>query len=92
MANRIKLYASENVVEEFYEALRSGDTNTLSRVHIPKSDVFYVRTAIEGQTGIRYTLDHVERAMFLEGHLTRHEVLDPDRKRPYADNPEEDAS
>jgi hypothetical protein len=92
MANRIKLYASENVVEEFYEALRSGDTNTLSRVHIPKSDVFYVRTAIEGQTGIRYTLDHVERAMFLEGHLTRYEVLDPDRKRPYADNPEENAS
>jgi len=85
MANRIKLYASENVVEDFYEALRTGDTNTLSRVHIPKSDVFYVRTAIEDQTGIRYTLDHVERAMFLEGHLTRHEVLDPDRKRPYAD-------
>jgi hypothetical protein len=24
-----------------------------------------------------YTLDHVERAMYLEGHLERHEVLDP---------------
>jgi hypothetical protein len=30
---------------------------------------------------VRYTLDHVERAMYLEGHLTRYEVLDPGRKR-----------
>lgn len=87
MAKRIKLYASERVLEEFYEALASGDASSFSRVHIPKSDVFYVRTAIESDTGIRYTLDHVERAMYLEGHLTRHEVLDPDRKRPYADGP-----
>jgi hypothetical protein len=87
MSKRIKLYASENVVEEFYSALVSGDPSTFSRVHIPKSDVFYVRTAIEGRTGVRYTLDHVERAMYLEGILTRHEVLDPDRKRPYADAP-----
>ena len=56
-----------------------------ARVHIPKSDVFYVRAAIEAQTGVRYTLDHVERAMYLEGHLSRNEVFEPDRKRPYAD-------
>lgn len=87
MAKRIKLHASENVLEEFYAALASGDPSSFNRVHIPKSDVFYVRTAIEADTGVRYTLDHVERAMYLEGHLTRHEVLDPDRKRPYADAP-----
>lgn len=87
MPKRVKLYASEDVVEHFYEALVSGNPSTLNRVHIPKSDVFYVRTALEARTGIRYTLDHVERAMYLEGHLSRHEVLDPDRKRPYADAP-----
>ena len=72
-------------MEEFYDALVSGDANRLRRVHIPKSDVFYVRAAIEAQTGVRYTLDHVERAMYLEGHLSRNEVFEPDRKRPYAD-------
>ena len=85
MSKRIKLYASETVIEDFYEALVSGDANKIQRVHIPKSDVFYIRTAIEEATGVRYTLDHVERAMYLEGYLSRHEVLDPDRKRPYAD-------
>lgn len=85
MNKRIKLYASENVVEEFYDALVSGDANRLRRVHIPKSDVFYVRAAIEEATGVRYTLDHVERAMYLEGYLKRNEVFEPDRKRPYAD-------
>ena len=54
----------------------------MDRVHIPKSDVFYVRTAIEADTGVKYTLDHVERAMYLEGHLKKYEVLDPERERP----------
>ena len=79
----IQLYASDNVIEEFYGALVSGDAARLKRVHIPKSDVFYVRAAIEADTGIKYTLDHVERAMYLEGHLSRRDVLDPDRKRSY---------
>ena len=78
---RIQLYASENVLEEFYEAIASNDARKIRRVHIPKSDVFYVRNAIEADTGVRYTLDHVERAMYLEGYLSRYEVLDPDRKR-----------
>jgi len=78
---RIQLYASENVIEEFYDAIADNDVRKLQRVHIPKSDVFYVRTAIEADTGVRYTLDHVERAMYLEGYLTRYEVLDPGRKR-----------
>ena len=77
----IQLYASENVVEEFYDALVSGDANRLKRVHIPKSDVFYVRAAIEADTGVKYTLDHVERAMYLEGMIDRKDVLDPDRER-----------
>ncbi len=82
MAKRIKLYASEDVLDKFYEALASNDPRQMDRVHIPKSDVFYVRTAIEADTGVKYTLDHVERAMYLEGHLKKYEVLDPERERP----------
>lgn len=80
---RIQLYASDNVIEEFYDAIAANDSRKLRRIHIPKSDVFYVRAAIEEDTGVRYTLDHVERAMYLEGHLKRTEVLDPDRDREY---------
>ena len=80
-SKQIQLYASEDVIEEFYRALASGDANRLNRVHIPKSDVFYVRAAIEADTGVRYTLDHVERAMYLEGMLDRRDVFEPDRER-----------
>ena len=79
---KIQLYSSDNVIEEFYEALADGDSKRLRRVHIPKSDVFYVRAALEDKLGQRFTLDHVERAMYLEGFLQKYEVLDPDRKRP----------
>jgi len=77
----VQLCASETVIEDFYRALSSGNARAVQKVHIPKSDVFYVREAIYNATGVKYTLDHVERAMYLEGHLTRHEVLDPDRIR-----------
>lgn len=81
----VQLYADEDVIEHFYSVLANNDHRAIQKVHIPKSDVFYVREAIYQRTGERYTLDHVERAMYLEGHLDRHEVLDPDRKREYAD-------
>jgi len=83
MKKRVKLTASENVIEEYYKALVSNNPRSVLQVHIPKSDVFYVRTAIEGATGEKYTLDHVERSMYLEGHLKAYEVLDPDRPRGY---------
>jgi len=38
-----KLYSSDQVIEEFYLALASEDEGRLRRVHIPRSDVFYVR-------------------------------------------------
>lgn len=81
MKKNVQLYASDSVIEEFYSAIARQDSRRLHRIHIPKSDVFYVRAAIESDTGVRYTLDHVERAMFLEGMLDRRDVLDPDRKR-----------
>ena len=80
--NNVSLYSSEDVIEEFYDAIADGDSNKLRRVHIPKSDVFYVREALQIRLGQSFTLDHIERAMYLEGFLERHEVLDPDRKRP----------
>ena len=76
------MYSSEDVIEEFYDAIADGDSKRLRRVHIPKSDVFYVREALKVRLGKSFTLDHVERAMYLGGHLKRHEVLDPGRKRP----------
>lgn len=76
-------YSSDNVIEEFYKALAGEDIARLSRVHIPRSDVFYVRAAIKANTGVEYTLDHVERAMFLEGHLPASEVFEPQRKRQW---------
>jgi hypothetical protein len=89
-----KLYSSDKVIEEFYLALASEDEGRLRRVHIPRSDVFYVREKIYQDTGIKYTLDHVERAMYLEGMLEAHDVFEPgmleahdvfepDRKREY---------
>ena len=78
-----KLYSSDEVIEEFYEALASEDEGRVRRVHIPRSDVFYVREKIFQDTGVRYSLDHVERAMYLEGMLDAKDVLDPKRKRKY---------
>ena len=78
-----KMYTSENVLEEFYLALADEDESRLRRVHIPRSDVFYVREAIHNDTGIKYTLDRVERAMYLEGHLKARDVHKPKMKRDW---------
>ena len=77
------MYSSDKVIEEFYEALVSEDEGRLRRVHIPRSDVFYVREKIFQDTGVKYSLDRVERAMYLEGMLDAKDVLDPKRKRKY---------
>ena len=79
--SKIKTYISDNVIEEFYDALASEDENRLRRCHIPRSDVFYVRSKIQNDTGVRYTLDHVERAMYLEGLLDAKDVYKPHVKR-----------
>jgi len=62
----VKLYTPENMLESFYDAIR---TNRLKELHIPHSSVFYVRTAIEADTGVRYTIKLVETAMMAEGML-----------------------
>jgi hypothetical protein len=72
-------YSREKVLENFYEDLLNEKDP--SRIHIPRSDVFYVRKAIEERTGVRYSLDHVERAMYLEGFLDKSDVFKPRMKR-----------
>lgn len=81
----MKHFASEKPLEEFYLALASGDSDTLRRVHIPRSDVFYVRQKIYLDTGEWYSLDRVERAMLLEGMLSPEDCLDPSRVRRFED-------
>jgi len=75
----VKLY-TDNVLEEFYKHVLDGN---LENLHIPHSDVFYVREAIFQDTGVKYTLDHVERAMYLEGHLEASDVFQPRTKRDW---------
>ena len=41
--SKVKLYPSEKVIEDFYAALASKSEKKLKKVHIPKSDVFYIR-------------------------------------------------
>ncbi len=65
----VKLY-TDNVLEAFYDAIR---TNSLDKLHIPHSDVFYVRKAIEARTGKSYSLQHIEAAMIAEGWLQEEE-------------------
>jgi hypothetical protein len=71
----MKYYTSENVLEEFYKALADQDEGRLRRVHIPHSSVFYVREAILQKTGVKYTLEHIERAMYEEGYLRKQDIF-----------------
>ncbi len=59
----VKLY-TDNVIEAFYNAIR---TNSLHKLHIPHSDVFYVRKAVEAHYGRSFSLKEVEEAMIAEG-------------------------
>jgi hypothetical protein len=78
-----KMYSSERVLEEFYKALADQNEGKLRRVHIPRSDVFYIREAYYQHTGNWETLDKIERCMYLEGKLLARDVLDPKRKRDW---------
>ena len=78
-----KMYSSERVLEEFYKALADQNEGKLRRVHIPRSDVFYIREAYYQHSGSWETLDRIERCMYLEGKLLARDVLEPKRKRDW---------
>lgn len=83
MNKKIKYFESDSVLEEFYKALADRNETRLRRVHIPRSDVFYVRIAYYENTGNWETLDRIERSMYLEGMLRKQDVLDPERVRQW---------
>ena len=59
----VKLY-TDNVIESFYDVVIN---NNLEKLHIPHSDVFYVRAAVEAHYGRSFSLKEVEDAMIAEG-------------------------
>ena len=64
----VKLYADYrgDVLGAFYDAIR---TDSLSKIHIPHSSVFYVKAAVERHFGRKFTLKEIEDAMKAEGWL-----------------------
>ena len=66
----VKLY-TDNVLDAFYDAIR---TNSLDRLHIPHSDVYYVRNVLDTKFAPRtFTLKETEDYMRLEGWKERDE-------------------
>jgi hypothetical protein len=64
------------VLEDFYQAVQSG---RLDSVHVPHSDVFFVKAAMEHKLPhMKFTLEDIERAMRLEG-WSESRVLKPKR-------------
>ena len=86
MNKRIKYFESDTVLEDFYQALADKNEKKLRRVHIPRSDVFYIRRAYYEHSGNWESLDRIERSMYLEGMLRKQDVLDPDRTRDWEQN------
>ena len=63
------------VLEDFYTAVRN---NRLDSIHVPHSDVFFVKYALENRTGKKFKLKDVEAAMRAEG-WSEARVLKPQR-------------
>lgn len=73
----------DDVLGDFFTALADNDIQALRSIHIPRSDVFYVREKYYNDTGNWISLDRMERSMYLEGMLTASDVRDPNRKRDW---------
>ncbi len=81
MKQKKETYIADDVLTAFYEDLlmvaeASNPQRYIDRIHIPMSDVFYVREAIKNNTGVEYSLDHVEWAMMKEGFLSPSNCFD----------------
>ena len=53
-----------SVVSEAYKLLHEGKE---TKIHLPHSDVYFVRAALESKSGYFFPLDVIEEAMRLEG-------------------------
>lgn len=85
----MKTYVNDHVIEEFYKAIANNDNNFLFSVHIPHSDVFYLREHLHQTTGERYTLDYVEWAMLKEGMIEPSVCHKPSEKLSWDEYPHE---
>tara|TARA_R110000787_G_scaffold73709_1_gene164229 strand:- start:557 stop:808 length:252 start_codon:yes stop_codon:yes gene_type:complete len=74
-------YKEDDVLGAFFKALAGDDIKALQYMHIPRSEVFYVRQKYYQDTGEWVSLDRMERSMYLEGLIEGRDVRDPDRKR-----------
>jgi hypothetical protein len=75
-----KIYLRENYI--FEDFIKAVYRDKLDQLHIPHSDVFFVRAALEKRTGTRFPLMDVEAAMKAEGwHEGRILVNDHRNKR-----------
>ena len=73
----MKNFVSERVLEDFYNSISSGSSKM---VHIPKSDVFYVRDHLRAVFGKNFTLDYVEWALLKEGMINPETVSNQNLK------------
>ena len=80
---------TERVLEDFYSAVAGNSNNFAYKVHIPLSDVFYVREHLHQKFGIRYTLDYVEWAMLKEGLIEARHCHNPEEKMSWEEYPKE---
>ena len=60
--------APYSVASDIYKAIHRGNVDN---THIPHSDVYFVRAALEKHTGYLFPLDAVEEAMKAEGWRDR---------------------
>jgi glycosylphosphatidylinositol transamidase (GPIT) subunit GPI8 len=69
------LLRDDFVLEDFYAAVRN---NRLDSIHVPHSDVFFVKAALEHHKGMKFKLADIEAAMRAEG-WSESRVLKPKR-------------
>jgi hypothetical protein len=80
----MKNFIKEDVLGSFYESLAKESSEL---VHIPKSDVFYVRDHLRSVFGKNFTLDYVEWAMLKEGMIDSKDCYQPRIKKSWDEYP-----
>ena len=76
------LLRDEFVLEDFYSAVQAG---RLDSTHVPHSDVFFVKAAMEHHLGMQFKLKDVEAAMRAEG-WNESRVLVPHKQKVLAND------
>jgi uncharacterized protein HemY len=74
---------NDDILGTFFKALAGNDIKALQSMHIPRSEVFYVRAKYYMDTGEWISLDRMERSMYLEGLLEARDVHEPKRVRDW---------